>query len=194
MQYLQKSRIIKRFLKERSEDPAQVVLKDDDLGPYDELSSLLDHIELHTDGLFDFDTLETDKRQWSELCDIIKYSSDFEKGSPPRLKEVRLQKANEGIQYTLNAHDIISLPQDDYYTRPTSVPTEDDLELNDLIASSRVKLYALTQMDPAATPFDPSHPLHTTNQIIHVQDEIIRLGDNNAEKEKMQKIKHFIGS
>ncbi|HHF7366330.1 TPA: hypothetical protein ACPSKY_001435, partial [Legionella bozemanae] len=87
MELEQKNRIIKRFLKEKSGNSVAVELKDEDLASYADLDKLLDHIDLHKNGLFDLGTLETDPDQWRELCGIIKYASTFEKGSsPPLLK------------------------------------------------------------------------------------------------------------
>ncbi|HHL9915265.1 TPA: hypothetical protein ACRB0F_003055, partial [Legionella anisa] len=94
MELEQKNRIIKRFLKEQSENPVAVELKDENLVIYSDLDKLLDHIDLHKKGLFDLGTLETDPDQWREFCGIIKYASTFEKGgSPPLLKKVDLKKA-----------------------------------------------------------------------------------------------------
>ncbi len=188
MEFEQRNRIIKRFLREISENPVAVELDDHDLALYAELDKLLDHIAHHKKGLFDLKTLETDPDQWRELCGIIKYSSLFEKGgSPPRLKSIDVTKAEEGIRYTLNAHEIIRLPKDNYYARPIHVPQEVDTELNDLIVNSRAKLYSLAQTFPEAKPFDASNSLHITTLIQRLEEDIGRLSNDNTEREKAEK-------
>ncbi|WP_131779516.1 hypothetical protein [Legionella bozemanae] len=188
MELEQKNRIIKRFLKEKSGNSVAVELKDEDLASYADLDKLLDHIDLHKNGLFDLGTLETDPDQWRELCGIIKYASTFEKGSsPPLLKSVDLEKAEEGIRYTLNAHEIIRLPKDDYYERPTNIPQDIDTQLDDLIINSRTKLYALTQTFPEAIVFDASNSLQVTTQIQRLQEEMARVANSDSEKESVEK-------
>ncbi|KTD09253.1 coiled-coil protein [Legionella gratiana] len=186
MELVQKNRIIKRFLTEKSENPIAVDLKDEDLEIYADLNVLLKHIELHHNGLFNFETLETDPNQWHELCGIIKYSATLKPGSPPLLKRISLKKAEEGIRYTLNAHDIVALPNDDYYARSAKVLSEIEPELNDLIRNSRAKLYTLLQTVPEAITFDASSSSQITLQILQLQEEI-NLVDNNSKKEKIQK-------
>ncbi|PWY54949.1 hypothetical protein DGG96_14190 [Legionella qingyii] len=188
MELEQKNRIIKRFLEEESENPVTVELQDLDLALYTDLDKLLDHIDLHNSGLFNLQTLETDQDQWREFCGVIKYSATFEKeGSPPLLKSVDLKKAEEGIRYTLNAHDIIRLPKDNYYERPTSIPQDVDSELDDLVVNSRAKLYTLIQTFPETKPFDASDSLQITALIQRYEEEIARLSDNNSEREKAEK-------
>ncbi|VEB38291.1 hypothetical protein [Legionella cherrii] len=187
MELGQKNRIIKRFLKEKCENPIAMELQSIDLEYYSDLDKLLDHIDFHQNGLFDLETLETDPEQWREFCGIIKYSSTFEKGgSPPLLKSVDFKKAEEGIRYTQNAHEIIRLPKDNYYERPTYTPTEVDTELDDLIINSRTKLYSLTQTFPDATPFDASNFIQVTALIQRLQEEMERLPHNDPEKERIQ--------
>lgn len=188
MELEQKNRIIKRFLKEESENPVAVELQDMDLDLYTDLHKLLDHIDLHNNDLFNLQTLETDQDQWREFCGVIKYSATFEKGgSPPLLKSVDLKKAEEGIRYTLNAHDIIRLPKDNYYERPTSIPQDVDAELDDLIVNSRAKLYTLIQTFPEAKPFDASNLLQITALIQRHEEEIERLSNDNSEREEAEK-------
>ncbi|HHF7374419.1 hypothetical protein [Legionella bozemanae] len=188
MELEQKNRIIKRFLKEKSGNSVAVELKDEDLASYADLDKLLDHIDLHKNGLFDLGTLETDPDQWRELCGIIKYASTFEKGSsPPLLKSIDLEKAEEGIRYTLNAHEIIRLPKDDYYERPTNIPQDIDTQLDDLIINSRTKLYALTQTFPEAIVFDASNSLQVTTQIQRLQEEMARVANSDSERENVEK-------
>ncbi|KTC79936.1 coiled-coil protein [Legionella cherrii] len=187
MELGQKNRIIKRFLKEKCENPIAMELQSIDLEYYSDLDKLLDHIDFHQNGLFDLETLETDPEQWREFCGIIKYSSTFEKGgSPPLLRSVDFKKAEEGIRYTQNAHEIIRLPKDNYYERPTYTPTEVDNELDDLIINSRTKLYSLTQTFPDATPFDASNFIQVTALIQRFQEEMERLPHNDPEKERIQ--------
>ncbi|HHT0593618.1 TPA: hypothetical protein ACTXXA_001538 [Legionella anisa] len=188
MELEQKNRIIKRFLKEQSENPVEVELTDENLVVYADLDKLLDHIDFHNKGLFDLGTLETAPDQWREFCGIIKYASTFEKGgSPPLLREVDLKKAEEGIRYTLNAHEIIRLPKNDYYERPTNIPQDIDTQLDDLIVNSRTKLYALTQTFPEAIPFDASNSLHVTAQIQRLEGEIARAANSDSERENVEK-------
>ncbi|QLZ69475.1 hypothetical protein FOLKNPGA_02268 [Legionella sp. PC1000] len=188
MELEQKNRIIKRFLKEQSENPVVVELKDENLAIYSDLDKLLDHLDLHKKGLFDLKTLETDPDQWREFCGIIKYASTFEKGgSPPLLKSVDLKKVEEGIRYTLNAHEIIRLPKDDYYERSTHIPQDIDAQLDDLIVNSRTKLYALTQTFPEAIPFDASNSLQVTSQIQRLQEEMARSFNSDTERESIEK-------
>ncbi|KTD72978.1 hypothetical protein [Legionella tucsonensis] len=188
MELEQKNRIIKRFLKEKSENPVAVELKNEELTIYADLHKLLDHIDLHQNGLFDLETLETDPNQWREFCSIIKYASTFEKeGSPPLLKGIDLKKAEEGIRYTLNAHEIIRLPKDDYYERPTNIPQDIDTQLDELIINSRTKLYALTQTFQEAQPFDASNSAQVTSQIQHLQEGMARLSNNDLERENIEK-------
>ncbi|OEH46513.1 hypothetical protein lpari_02529 [Legionella parisiensis] len=163
-------------------------LKDNDLESYADLDKLLDHIDLHKNGLFDLGTLETDPNQWRELCGIIKYASAFEKGSsPPLLKSVDFEKVEEGIRYTLNAHEIIRLPKDDYYERPTNIPLDIDTQLEDLIVKSRKKLYALAQTFPEAAVFDASNSLQVTAQIQRLQEEIAGVSNGDSERENLEK-------
>ncbi|CAM2940923.1 coiled-coil protein [Legionella steigerwaltii] len=188
MELGQKNRIIKRFLSEQSENQDAMELQDLDLARYSDLDKLLDHIDFHKSDLFNLETLETDPEQWREFCGIIKYSSTFEKGgSPPLLKGVDLKKAEEGIRYTLNAHEIIKLPKDDYYARPTHTPQNTDTELDELIINSRAKLYTLTQTVPDATQFDASNSLQVTTLIQRLQEEMERLAHDDSEKEKVEK-------
>lgn len=188
MELEQKNRIIKRFLKEKSGNSVAVELKDEDLASYADLDKLLDHIDLHKNGLFDLGTLETDPDQWRELCGIIKYASTFEKGSsPPLLKNVFFFQAEDGIRDTLNAHEIIRLPKDDYYERPTNIPQDIDTQLDDLIVNSRTKLYALTQTFPEAIVFDASNSLQVTAQIQRLQEEMARVANSDSERENVEK-------
>ncbi|MCW8400858.1 hypothetical protein OQJ26_18915 [Legionella sp. PATHC038] len=187
MELGQKNRIIKRFLKEKCENPIAMELQSIDLEHYSDLDKLLDHIDFHQNGLFDLETLESDPEQWREFCGIIKYSCTFEKGgSPPLLKSVDFKKAEEGIRYTQNAHEIIRLPKDNYYERPTHTPTEVDTELDDLIINSRTKLYSLTQTFPEATAFDASNFIQVTALIQRLQEEMERLPHNDSEKERIE--------
>ncbi|WP_454781082.1 hypothetical protein [Legionella sp. WA2022007384] len=188
MELEQKNRIIKRFLKEKSEDPVAVELQDTDLALYADLDKLLDHIDLHNNGLFNLQTLEADQDQWRDFCSVIKYSAAFEKGgSPPVLKSVDLKKAEEGLRYTLNAHEIIQLPKDNYYDRPTNIPQDIDVELDDLIVNSRAKLYTLTQTFPEAKPFEASNSIQISALIQRYEEEIARLANDNSEREKAEK-------
>ncbi|MCW8407855.1 hypothetical protein OQJ13_02585 [Legionella sp. PATHC035] len=187
MELGQKNRIIKRFLKEKCENPIAMELQNIDLEYYSDLDKLLDHIDFHQNGLFDLETLETDSEQWREFCGIIKYSTTFEKGgSPPLLKSVDFKKAEEGIRYTQNAHEIIRLPKDNYYERPTHTPTDLDNELDDLIINCRTKLYSLTQTFPDATAFDASNFIQVTALIQRLQEEMERLPHNDSEKDRIQ--------
>lgn len=188
MELGQKNRIIERILKDRSENPDAIELQALDLNHYSDLDKLLDHIDFHQNGLFNLETLETDPEQWREFCYIVNYSSTFEKsGYPPLLKAVDFEKAEECIRYTLNAHEIIQLPKDNYYARPAYTLQNADTELDDLIASSRARLYALTQTIPEATQFDASNSLQVAAQIQRLQEEIERLPQNDLEKEKLEK-------
>lgn len=56
-------------------------LNDDDLADYVDLNVLLEHIERHQNGLFNFETLETDPKQWREFCGIVKHATTFKPGS-----------------------------------------------------------------------------------------------------------------
>jgi hypothetical protein len=186
MEFVQKDRIIIRFLTEISDSPI-TELQEYDVQSYTELGNLLDYIDLHQDGLFNLETLEIDPDQWREFCGIIKYSSTIEANSPPVLKNINLNKAEEGIKYTRNAHDIIALPKDDYYTRPISIKPQIDAELNHLITMCRTKLYALTQSFPETTPFDASSSTQVINSIRSLQDQIGQLTENTPEFERVQK-------
>ncbi|WP_454783984.1 hypothetical protein [Legionella sp. WA2024007413] len=188
MELEQKNRIIKRFLKEKSENPVAVKMQNMDRTLYTDFEKLLDHIDLHHNGLFNLQTLETDPDQWREFCGIIKYSTTFEKGgSPPLLKSVDLKKAEEGIRYTRNAHEILQLPKDDYYERPTYIPQNVDTELEHLIVSCRANLYTLTQTFPDAKPFDASNSIHITSLIQRYEEEIERLSNDKSQREKLEK-------
>lgn len=186
MELGQKNRIIKRFLIEKSENPIAMDLNDEDLAIYADLNVLLEHIECHHNGLFNFETLETDPNQWREFCGIIKHASTFKPGSPPLLKRISLKKAEEGIRYTLNAHDIVALPNDNYYTRAARVLTEIEPELNELILNSKLKLYSLAQAFLEPITFDASSTSQISLHISRVQEEILLL-DNDSKKEQMQK-------
>jgi hypothetical protein len=186
MEFVQKDRIIKRFLIEISDIPI-TELKEFDVQTYKELGNLLDYIDLHQNGLFNSETLETDPDQWREFCGIIKYASTFETNFLPVLKSINFNKAEEGISYTRNAHDIIALPKDDYYTRPISIQSQADGTLNQLITTSRTKLYALTQSFPEATPFDPGSSTQITIRIMSLQNQIGQLAENSSEFERVQR-------
>ncbi|KTD67583.1 coiled-coil protein [Legionella santicrucis] len=186
MELGQKNRIIKRFLTEKSENPVTTDLKDQDLANYADLNVLLEHIERYQNGLFNFETLETDPNQWREFCGIIKYSTTFKPGFPPILKRISLKKAEEGIRYTLNAHDIVALPNDNYYARSAKVLTEIEPELNKLILNSRAKLYTLVQDFPETITFDASSTSQISVHMSQLQAEILLL-DNNSKKEQIRK-------
>ena len=116
MELAQKNRIIKRFLKEQSENPKAVELKNEDLTHYTGLYELLDHIEHNNNHLFLFEKMENDPNQWHKLCCIIKYATTFEKGSLPLLKNISLTKAQERIRHTQNAMELLCLYMRDVNT------------------------------------------------------------------------------
>ncbi|KTC83188.1 coiled-coil protein [Legionella cincinnatiensis] len=186
MELEQKNRIMKRFLTEKSENPIAMDLKDEDLASYADLNVLLEHIEHHQNGLFNFETLETDPNQWREFCSIIKYATTFKPGSPPLLKRISLKKAEEGLRYTLNAHDIVALPNDNYYMRSAKVLTEIEPELNELILNSRVKLYTLVHAFPETLTFDASNTSQIILHMSQLEEEILLL-DNDSKKEQLRK-------
>lgn len=184
----EKNRIIRRFLKEISENPVSMELQDIDMSHYSDLDKLLEHIDLHKNNLFDWETFETDPEQWREFCAIIKFSTVFEKGgSPPLLKSVDFIKAEEGIRYTLNAHEIIQLPRDNYYERPTRTLQDVDTELEELIVNSRAKLYALTQTFADLIPFNAADSLQVLTQIQFLDEEMEKLPQNNSAREIIEK-------
>lgn len=186
MDLVQKNRIIRRLLIEKSVNPIAVNLTDNDLAIYSGLCFLLEHIERHQNGLFNFETLENDPNQWLKLHRLINYSAVFKPGSPPQLKRICLAKAEKGIRYILNAQDIVALPNEDYYARSARIISEQDPDLNDLIENCRTKLYDLIQTFANATAFDPLNSSQITQQIVQLQEEI-NLLDNHSEKEKIQK-------
>ncbi|KTC88745.1 hypothetical protein OQJ15_06540 [Fluoribacter dumoffii] len=188
MELGKKNRIIRRFLKEISENPVSMELQDIDMSHYSDLDKLLEHIDLHKNNLFDWETFETDPEQWREFCAIIKFSTVFEKGgSPPLLKSVDFIKAEEGIRYTLNAHEIIQLPRDNYYERPTRTLQDVDTELEELIVNSRAKLYALTQTFADPIPFNAADSLQVLTQIQFLDEEMEKLPQNNSAREIIEK-------
>ncbi|WP_115707050.1 hypothetical protein [Legionella sainthelensi] len=187
MELGQKNRIIKRFLIEKSENPIAMDLNDEDLAAYADLHVLLEHIERHQNGLFNFETLETDPNQWREFCGIVKHATTFKPGSPPLLKRISLKKAEEGIRYTLNAHDIVALPNDNYYKRAAKVLTEIEPELNELILNSRLKLCSLAQAFSEPITFDASNTSQISLHISRAQEEILLLDNDESKKEQIQK-------
>lgn len=187
MELGQKNRIMKRFLTEKSENPVAVELKDEDLAFYADLDILLEYVEQNQNGLFNFETLESDPNQWREYCGIIKYATAFKPGSPPTLKKISLKKAEEGIHYTLNAHDIVALPNDNYYARPTRMLTELEPELNELVLNSKLKLYSLVQAFPEPITFDVSCTSQISSHISRLQGEMLLL-DNDSQKEQIKKL------
>ncbi|CAM2818362.1 hypothetical protein [Legionella worsleiensis] len=182
MDAAQKKRIIKRYIKERSESPDRVNLEDDALAPYAALDGLLDHITLNNNGLFDFATLELDELQWKNFTDVLNYSTVFTAGSPPTLTGIKERSAEFGLNYLRNARDISALPKSNYYARPTSIPAEADLELNEEIQNARAKLYALLQTVPGETAFNPADIAQVNLRIKTVTDLIKPLADANPQK------------
>ena len=175
----QKSRILKRYLKERSEDPAEVNLSEDTLASYADLDKLLDYIDLHIDQLFNINTLEADEDQWRKFTNILTYASSFNPGSPPTLIKVDIKKADFALQYWRNAHDISNLPKDNYYARPTISPDGVDEELNKLKDAARTKLYALAQTFPGATEFNPAD-VDQVNSRVTLIENLIKLVDEST--------------
>lgn len=185
MEFDQKIRIIKRFLEEKI---FKGQLKDGDLASYSDLHNLLDYIALRNDGLFDLKTLESDPDQWREFCGILIYATTFENSiTPPFLKDIDFQKVEEGIRYTLNAHEIIQLPKDDYYKRSTHYPQNIDNELDDLIQRSRTLLYQLAQTFPDATSFDASSSLQIAAVIQSLEEEKANVIHDTQEREKVER-------
>ncbi|WP_298623400.1 hypothetical protein [uncultured Legionella sp.] len=183
----QKKRIIKRYIKEKSVKPADVNLGDDALAPYAALDRLLDYIDIHNHGLFDFATLEADNEQWKKYVNIIDYATKFTPGSPPVLTQIRERSADFGLQYWRNARDILALPKDNYYARPTSKPVDVDADLTARIQGSRIKLYALCQAFPGATAFNASDITQVNARISALKEQIKPLTDNDPQKAMLQK-------
>lgn len=185
MEFDQKIRIIKRFLEEKI---LKGELKDEELASYSDLHNLLDYIALRNNGLFDLKTLESDPDQWREFCGILIYATTFENTIiPPFLKDIDFKKVEEGIRYTVNAHEIIQLPKDDYYKRSTHYPQNIDNELEDLIQTSRTLLYQLTQTFPDATSFDASSSMQITALIQRYEEEKASVIHDSQEREKVEK-------
>lgn len=183
----QKKRILKRYLKEKSVSPQDVNLSDEDLAPYANLDQLLDYIDLHKNELFDLATLEADPDQWREFTNILNHASAFTPGSPPLLTKVSIKNADFGLRYWRNAHDIAVLPKDNYYARPVNEFAAVDAELNNVIGTSRTKLYALTQTFPDATVFNPAHIGQVNERIALIENQIKPLTDDNPQKVLLQK-------
>ena len=178
MDAAQKIRIMKRYLNEKSTPPTHVDLGDNALAPYAGLDNLLDYIEQQHNNLFDFSTLEQDVKQWREFANIITHAASFIAGSPPALTATDNAKADFGIHYWHNAHDILALPQDNYYARPTITPEAVDADFNAKILNARAKLHALTQTFPNACVFDPANSGQVQGQIDRLQNQMKTLPDN----------------
>lgn len=183
----QKKQIIKRYIKEKSENPAAVNLGDDALAPYAALDRLLDYIELNNNGLFNLATFEADPHQWKKFANILDYATTFTRGSPPTLIHTSERSADFGLQYWHNARDINALPKDDYYERPTSKPALADAELTQKIQGSRAKLYALTQTFPEASVFDPANVEQVKARINTLNEQMKPLPDHDPQKAILQK-------
>ncbi len=182
----QKNRILKRFLKEKSTTPADVNLDDPGLVPYAAMDRLLDSIVLNNNGLFDFATFEADENKWKEFSKIIDFSCKFTAGSPPTLTKIDEKSTNIALRYFQNSRVIEALPKDNYYGRATATPAA-DVELNDRIAGSRAKLYALIQTFPGATVFNPTVNAEVTSRISAIEALIKPLLDSDPQKAILQK-------
>lgn len=81
---------------------------------------------------------------------------------------------------------IKTLPKDDYYSRKTQRPAVADEELNEIIALSSAKLYALIQNVPSSSDFNPTDVKQINTLITLVGNLITPLADNNPQKKVLQ--------
>lgn len=180
----QKKRLIKRYVEEKSILFQSIELDDDKLDLFIALDDLLDYIGQNNQGLFDLTTLETDARQWKELVNIIHYAIDITSAYPQAPIKVNKQNADFGLQYWRNSRAIKMLPKDDYYARPTAMPSSLDEDLNQLIESSKEHLYALLNTPEQPSEFDVKDTESVAATIVTL-NEIIANTKEALQKKRM---------
>jgi len=139
MDTLQKNRMIRRYLLERSADQSMVI-SDQNLAGYDPIAVALDWIEANAPDLFDMATVEGDdsREKWAMLKDIINHSTIFTKSSPPVVEKFTTAAVMERIAFWQRDQRLTALPGSNFYDRPTVITP--DVDLNQLIITSREKI------------------------------------------------------
>lgn len=174
MEDKQKNRIIQRFLIEKNHS-----LTNTDHN----LLILLDHIVTHHQGLFQFDTIDTDEKHWKLLKITLEESCVlFLDGS---CAKINLKKAESIMSFLRNKKEIQKLPKDNYSVRTVSQPASDPV-IEPIINQSRRILYRLIQNIKGAKAFDPTHNEQVLNDIQATEKNLAASDDKLTEKMLIQ--------